>query len=457
MADLTSDSATGALVEFALGLRLADLPDDVRHEATRALLDAMGCAVGGARHAMADCAHAALRDFCGPPTTTILGRAEKADPLHAALMNGLAGAAYSFFDTYSDALLHPGGPVLSALLAVAERRPVTGAAFLAAFACGVEVACRLTRMTSLPPAQGSMSWSQSGVAGGVAAALAAGRLLGLPPRQLHSALAIAVSEAAGTRVEHGTMAASLIFGRAAQSGLRAALLAEGGFTGSAFAIEGRHGYAAVFSAAPNLAALTGRLGAEWELRHDTYKPYPTGVVVHPAIDVMLDLAARHRIAADQVTGIRLWVTPAAVSFGDRPDPADDLQAKFSIQHWAAVALAFGRAGIAEGANAVVHDAGIRRLRSVVTVTPDPLLPPYGARATVDLADGRQHAVSVAQCTGSPGNPMSDAALDAKFRQQCTPVIGGPAAERLSALCWGVTDLASAAALAAAARPAPDTP
>ena len=450
MSKAADDIATGPLVEFALALNSSSLPAPVQHECRRALLDAIGCIIGGARHEIVERAHHALHEFTGPATTSLLGRSERTDALHAALLNGLAGAAYSFFDSYSDALLHPGGPVTAALLAVAERRPVTGAQFLAALAAGVETACRLTKLAVLPPAEGNMSWSQSGVAGGVGAALAAGRLLDLPAPQLRWAIGIAASEASGTRVEHGTMAASLIFGRAAQSGLRAALLAKHGFTSSARPIEGPHGFASVFSARPNFTALVNGLGSEFELLGNTYKPFPTGVVVHPAIDAMLQLKRRHSFEAKDISRIGLNVTPSAVTFGSRAQPADDLEAKFSIQHWVAAAALRGKAGIQEGTLANVKDPEIIRLRSITVVDADPLLPPYGARLALELSGGRRLESSVEHCVGSPQAPMSDEALEAKFLDQCEPLIGGLRAKSLAAMCWRILDLEDATELARSA-------
>jgi len=449
MSEAGKDIVTGRLVEFVHGLEYDALPAVVRHECVRAVLDAAGCAVGGARHEITERVHGALREYSGPATTSILGRAERADPLHAALINGVAGAAYSFFDTYSEALLHPSGPVAVALLAVAERKTVTGAEFLTAFAAGIEVACRLTKMVALPPAEGNISWSQSGIVGGMAAALAAGRLLGLGTEPLRWALGIAASEAAGTRVEHGSMAASLIFGRAAQSGLRAALLAEKGFTSSARPLEDRHGFASVFSTRPNYEALVEGLGSRFELLHNTYKPFPTGVVVHPAIDAVLRLKKEHPFQGADVEGIAIFVTPNAVTFGDRPDPANDLEAKFSIQHWVAAAALRGRAGIREGALEVVLDPQTVRLRSATTVKADSSLPPHGARLNVDLATGKRLQIVVEHCVGSAGAPMSDEALEAKLIDQCDPVIGRRRAEALAATCWRVPDLDDAAELSRA--------
>ena len=280
------DSAiSDAVVRFVAALEFDALPERVRHECVRGFVNAIGCAVGGGRHAMVDVARDALREFEGTPNASLLGRGERSDLLNAALLNGVAGAAYSYFDTYSDALLHPAGPVAVALLALSERTPVDGTRFMSAYAAGVEVACRLTRTVAVPPAEGQMAWSQTGIACGPATALAVGKLIGLDAKSLEWAFGIAVSQSAGTRASHGSMAASLIFGQAAQTGLRAALLAANGFTGSSGALEDRYGFANVFSKRAHLPAMVAGLGSEFELMRNTYKPYPCGIVIHPAIEV----------------------------------------------------------------------------------------------------------------------------------------------------------------------------
>ena len=188
-------------------------------------------ASSGARAtSLTETAVAALMEFSGAPVASLAGQGRKADILTAALLNGVSGAAYSFDDSYGEAMLHPSGPLVAALLALAERNPVSGQELLVAYAAGLEVACRLTKALTVAPATPELAWSQTGVVGGIAAALACGKLLGLDGPALEWALGIAASEAAGTRASHGSMAASLIFGHAAQigapcrhPGLRAAL------------------------------------------------------------------------------------------------------------------------------------------------------------------------------------------------------------------------------------------
>jgi 2-methylcitrate dehydratase PrpD len=447
---MSGTGATARVAGFAAGLSLPDLPQAVRHEVSRALVNGVGCLVGGAAHEMSSVASAALLPHAGAPVVALLGRSARTDMLTAALLNGLSGAAYSFDDTYGEAMLHPSGPILSALLSLAQARAVTGTTFLAAYAAALELSCRLTRSLTVAPAQAEMAWSQTGVVAGIGAAIGCARAMGLNAADIETAIGIAASEASGTRAAHGSMAASLIFGRAAQSGLRAALLAESGFTASPGVIEHGSGLAQVFAVQADIPALTDGLGARFELLANTYKPYPCGVVIHPAIDGILHLRRVHGFAADAIARIDVQVSPRAMALANRPDPATDIEAKVSLQHWVAVAAAFGRAGIAEGQPQVVADPAIAALRAKVEARAFDDLAPTQARVGVVLADGRRLDHAVIACAGSAARPMTDEELSDKARQQAEMVIGPARAAALVDLCWKLETLPEAAAVALAA-------
>ena len=187
----------------------------------------------------------------------MIGRGHKADALHACLINCLSSSIYSYDDTHAEAVVHPSGPVATAALALAERRPTSGADFLLACALGIELTCRLSKAISVAPAKGTVAWSQTGITAGIGAAVAAAKLLKLDATRLQNAIGIALSQAAGFRVMHATMVSSLMPAQGAQTGLRAALLAERGFTASPVALEGNYGFLEVFAEQPHVA-IAGR-------------------------------------------------------------------------------------------------------------------------------------------------------------------------------------------------------
>src|SRR5580700_2917165 len=201
---------TALLAEYATTADAAQWPDTVRHEALRSFFNVVGCTIGGARHGMVDIADKTLGAFAGPGQATLFGRGRKTDVLHASLINGLASSIYSFDDTHETAVVHPGGPIATAVLALAELRPVSGADLLTAFALGVELTCRLCLATTVPPADGSFAWSGTGISVGLGAAVAAGRMLRLDTQRMRVAMGIALSEASGFRAMHGTASVALM-------------------------------------------------------------------------------------------------------------------------------------------------------------------------------------------------------------------------------------------------------
>ena len=189
---------------------------------------------------------ATVAEFSGPARASVLGRTQRLDMLHAALINGISSHVLDFDDTHLRTVIHPSGPVAPALLALAETRPVPGKDLLLAFVLGVEVECRIGN--GVCPSHYDQGWHVTATAGVFGAAAAAGKLLHLSETQMVQALGIAATQAAGLREMFGTHCKPFHPGRAAQNGLFAALLAARGFTSSAEAIEGRRGFARVHGA-----------------------------------------------------------------------------------------------------------------------------------------------------------------------------------------------------------------
>lgn len=240
---------TRRLARYVIESEFERIPDAARREAVRSLVNWVGCAVGGACHEAVNHALAALADYTALPQATVLGRRERLDMLHAALVNGISSHVYDFDDTHLRTLLHPSVPVASALLALAERRKISGRDFLHAFIVGVEIEARIANAIY---ANHNADWYITGTTGPFGAAAAVGKILGLNERQMVWALGIAATEGAGLRQMAGTMAKSLVHGRAGQNGLYAALLAARGFTSSEHGLEGPRGFAKVLGQVTDL-------------------------------------------------------------------------------------------------------------------------------------------------------------------------------------------------------------
>ncbi|WP_374441066.1 MmgE/PrpD family protein [Stella sp.] len=430
-------TVTGRLVEYVRGSRFEDIPADVRHEAKRALLNIVGCALGGADHPAMDITMAALGAYAGPPTAAVLGRRERFDPLLASLLNGISSHVHDYDDTMPGNYIHASSPVASALFAYASQNRVSGADFLHAFILGFEVVARIGNATY--PAHYEAGWHSTGSIGVFGAAVAVGRLLGLDAERMTYAIGLAATQAAGIREMFGSMGKSFHPGRSAQSGYMAALLAEKGFTTGRLPLEAPRGFAAVTAASYDLARIVDGLGQDFDLRVNTYKPFPCGIVIHPTIDACIQVRERNGLTADQVEAVELRVAPLVKDLCDKKAISVGLEGKFSIYHAAAIGLGRGKGGLAEFTDEAVADRALQRLREATTAIGDPAVGEDNVVVSVRLKDGRTVGMKLEQSLGNLARPLSDAQLEAKFRDQTT-VIPPAETEAAIAACWGVAEL-----------------
>jgi len=439
---------TRTLARYVLASRYADIPREVKHEAARSFLNWVGCAVGGARHETVERALAALKAFSGPAEASVLGRNDRVDIMLAALMNGITSHTFDFDDTHLRTVIHPSGPVASAILALAERTKVTGEDFMHAFILGVEVECRIGN--AVYPQHYDVGWHITGTAGVFGAAAAAGKLLGLDEQQMVWALGIAATQSSGLREMFGTMSKPFHPGNAARNGLLAALLAQQNFTSSNQGIEAKRGFANVLSTKFDPAQITDNLGKTFEISINTYKPFACGIVIHPIIDGCIQLRNAHQLKVEDIEGIDVKVHPLVLELTGKKTPQVGLEGKFSVYHSAAVAVIHGAAGEEEYSDAAVRDPRVTGLRDRVSATVDPSVHEDQARIAIRLKSGKTVETFVEHAIGSLARPMSDADLEAKFRGLAKGILGPAATDKLIALCWRAESLADAAEVARAA-------
>ncbi len=443
-------TVTRTLAKFLVSHKSANLPAAVRHEGARSLLNWVACAVGASKHETVKRTLAAINEFSGPRNATILGRSERVDIFQAALLNGATSHTFDFDDTHLQTVIHPSGPVLSAILALAEHQPVSGRDFLHAFLLGVEAECRIGR--SVFPNHYDAGWHITATAGVFGAAAAAGRLLKLNEQQMVWALGTAATHACGIRETFGTMAKPLHPGIAARNGLTSALLAKKNVTSAEQGIEGRRGFAAILSTKFDPAAITEGLGKTWEILSNSYKPYACGVVIHPAIDGCIQLRNEHKLKLDDIARINLKVHPLVLELTAKREPTSGLEGKFSIFHSCAAAILLGEGGEAAYSDAIVRNPKVTRLRDQVSAVVLDGVKEDQVHITMTLTNGRVLEKTIEHCVGSVGNPMSDADLEAKFRLLCKGILPAAQADKLIGLCWGVGKLKSAAEIARASAP-----
>lgn len=442
-------AVAGELAVFASSLTWDEVPETTRAAARRTVGNVLGLAVGASRH---DAVERALRTLTGlglTGSTSVLGRQERLAVTWAPLVNGLAMHVEDFDDTHLRTVLHPGAPVVPAALAVAERRGLSGEDVLTAVIVGVEVASRVGNGLGTP--HFDRGWHVTGTMGHLGAALTAGRLLGLTADQMHHALALAATQAAGHTEQLGSMTKSLHPGKAAADGVEAALLAAGGFTGPDGALEGRRGLAALMSPSVDLAEVVRDLGITWETDENAFKPYSCGIVSHPVIDAAVVLRKRG-VDAARVRSVEAVVHPVVLDVMGVEEPESGLRSKFSVYHCFAIGLLDGAAGPAQYTDERAADAQVVQLRRKVTATLDPSVAKDACTVRAQLDDGTTEEVVVEHATGSTARPMTDDELRAKFDLVVRPVLGD-GTDRFADLAFALDQQGSVDALLAASRPA----
>ena len=425
---------TKTLCAHLTAARFTDLSPAAQREARRGVLDWIGCALAGSTHPTIAKLLDVLQEAGGRAQATVLGHSLKLGRLDAPLANGQMGHVLDFDDTHmGGVVLHASSPVLAALFSLAERTGATGAELMLAYATGFEAGIR-SGWTA--PGHHKGGWHLTGTLGTIAAAAAASKLIGLDAQKLTHAMGIAGTQAAGMQQNRGTMCKSFHAGKAAQNGVLAALLAERGFDSTQEIIEGRRGFCRVYSDKAAPERLTEGLGEKWLIETNGHKPYACGVVLHPLIDAVIAIRNREHIDPATVSEIELRVHPFVLSITDVVEPSSGLQSKFSTVHSAAVALIDGAAGIAQYADARAADPAVAALRRKVKATADATLASDEAYASV-IAGGQRHEVHIPHASGTAANPMSDAAIEAKFLANATPVIGADRAKRACDYVWSL--------------------
>lgn len=414
-------------LEFAAALAeraRAGLDGDAAHETRRTLLNALGVAIGASQAAETDRLAGVACRLGGrelPPP----GRVEPVDRFWAACLTGFAAHLDDFDDTHLATVIHPGAATLGAWYAIGALEPGDPAAALAAFAMGVESQLRVG--LAMSPSHYDDGWHITGTCGVVGAAVAAGLLMGLSDEALARAIGLACQMPLGHREAFGTPIKPFHAGKAAANGLFAAELARRGVDPGDDVLERSPGFFGALAHAHDPEPLSAADVAKRQVLLDnTYKPFPCGIVAHPAIEAAI--AIHDALGSPgEVADVEVWCNPLVPELMGRPDCATGLEARFCAVHGVAVGLVLGRAGLAEFSDALARSPEVRALRARVRLLPDERCGRESAEVRVRLGDGRlaSHLVEVA--AGSRERPLGDAALFGKFEALVEPVLPGRAA------------------------------
>jgi 2-methylcitrate dehydratase PrpD len=425
---------TSEFARFLASIRYEDLPPEAVHEAKRAVLDWMGCAVAGSQHPTVQILLATFTEIGSAPTATVIGHdGRKLSLLDAPVANGQMGHILDFDDTHlGGVILHTSTATLPALFALGEKRKSSGRDLIVALAAAFESGIRVGQAA---PRHHFGGWHLTGTLGTVAATGGAARLIGLNSQQTTFALGIGCTQAAGMQQNRGSDCKSFHAGKSAYHGVLSAMLASNGFNSSPEILEGSLGFTKVFSSTQNNAAITDGLGKKWMIVGNGYKPYACGVVLHPLIDATIKVSRSARIPASEVTQLEVLVHPDVIRITGIDTPGSGLMSKFSANHAAAVAYIDQAAGVAQFSNERSGDPVVQAFRKIVFIKPMLNFRLDQAAARVQGKSGTTREEHIEHATGTVSNPMSDEALKEKFFGNTTKTIGKEKARRVVEMVW----------------------
>jgi aconitate decarboxylase len=419
---------TTTLATWASELTLAAVPAEVIAYLKTCLLDSIGCGLFGALQPWGRAVSDVAVDLSGGGVASLFGRREKVSPADAALANGTAIHGFELDDAHVASSLHPGSVALPASLATAEVEGASGVQFLTALVVGYEVGLRLGVCAGV--AHSTSGYHVTGTVGAVGGAAAAARVLSLSPLQFAHALGIGATQAAGLYVARlGAMTKRLHAGRAAQSGVLSAYLAQRGFTGGLEALEAPFGgFLSTLRGQFDAATMLNELGERWETALVGLKPYAACASAHTTIDGVLELRS-HGLSAENLERLTVWTSRKGhLNIGWPYRPGEVITAQMNGSYAAAVALIDGDAFIDQFNESRLSDPAILALMPRISFLHDPDLDRGGAtkrhavRIEALRRDGRVLSTEVEQRRGSADHPLGVAEVEQKFRRLAAVVL-----------------------------------
>ncbi|MDR3564624.1 MAG: MmgE/PrpD family protein [Negativicutes bacterium] len=399
------------MAAFIAELRYEMLPPEIVKDAKYRILDWLGSALAGIRYKPSQIITEFVKSTGGVAQATVLKGDVKVPIFQAALANGVIGHVAEFDDGHRLAIAHPGAVTVPAALAVAEGCKRNGKELLTAVVAGYEVLIRLGM--AINPSHYRI-WHATGTCGAFAAAASASSLLKLDKNSVQAALGIAGTMASGLQETFGTHAKPLNAGHACQSGVKAALLAQQGFTGPLDILLGDKGFIKATSSEYHTQPLA-EIG-EGPLLANTafYKVYASCGHTNSPLDAMFKIIEKNDIPLHSIRQIQVGTYRIAADLTGQLKNSSEDEAKFSLPYCLAVALACKKVTLEEFTVDKLNDPTILELAKKIMVVEDPAataaFPKRRATLRIELKNGEVLEESV---NTSNDTPQYDA-LEEKF-------------------------------------------
>jgi 2-methylcitrate dehydratase PrpD len=458
-------NATRDLARFAAGVRFDALPTHLVDRIKLSFLDALGVCLHGTTLAWTQRVRDVVLEEGGNQVASVWNSGARTGVTAAVLVNSTAGHAFEMDDIHKESILHPNSLSVPTALALAEAdHGLTGKDIATAIAVGAEVGIRIGNAATT--ALFLNGFHPQGTTGVFVAAVTAGHLLKLGPEQMQHALGIAGSSAAGLMAaQEGAMVKRLHAGRAAQSGMYAALLARKGFTGISDVVEaGYGGFLSSLSRTPNPARLLEGLGSDWEVAKVGFKMYPNVTSIHAALDALRAALVEERLSGRDIDTIEVGcghMTFVHTAWDYRP--VGVTAAQMNMFYGLAVMALRGDVSVEDYSENTIADPRVLAFIPRIKVFVDDQLEKMGpafrhaARLTVRTTDGREFRREVYDRRGSPENAVTRADVERKFMSNVGGLLGREETDRLKALALSLEKLPNADEIVRILAPAAHSP
>ena len=410
-----------ALARYAATLRYEDIPQAAIQRAKDCIADTIATIAFGARLPWSRIVlgYAARMGAGGKSRVLEPGGARLRAP-NAAFANGAFAHAFELDNlTWPNSGVHPGATMMVPALAVAQERGIGGREFLTAFIAGAEVMIRIGRATKHN--NEGRGFHAPGTTGPFGGAVAVGKLLKFDADTMLNGMGIAGSTACGllefAKSGTGAMVKRLHMGRAAESSVLAANLAEQGFTGPQTVLEGPFGFLKVYCGEYDIDELTRGLGRDYATLRILLKRFPCHITSHTSVQAIEDLRSAHGYSGADVASIHIVGNAKMATINNIPAPTDLMMAQYSLPFCVALAHYRNPRDPRSFDMKAFNDPAIRALASRVTVVKgDDATHGHSLTATVSvtLNDGCTLSRQADGFKGTPELPLDRDEMRDKF-------------------------------------------
>ncbi len=448
------------LSEYVAAYRYEAIPPAVRERAKFLMLDAIGIAYASTHYAFAHHILSGIRSLAGSGGSSLIGLTDKLPLRDAVLMNGALVHGLDYDDTHVGAIVHPTASALPCAMGVAEAIDASGRDLLAAYILGVETVVRVCGA-----AKGGFhhfGFHPTGITAHFSCALQAGWLYGLNAQQLTMAQGLVGSTAAASQefLEEGAWNKRLHPGWAGVAGITAAHLARNGYVGPTKTYEGRFGlyqsHLQELKDTVDYAAVTAGLGEHWETSEVAIKPYPICHLIHACADAALVLREKHNLKPEDIVSVQALIPEPTIHIIAQPDankikPANDYDAKFSVQFVTAACLVLGRFGLAELEQDTLTNSAILDLAARVSYAADPdtTYPKYfSGGVVIKTRDGKTLRHHEPVNRGAGNRALTGDEISRKYRDNAAMALPGRRIEQVRDAILGIESLSAREFMAA---------